>query len=217
MELVNEFRVGLPVETAWALLTDLERIAPCMPGAQLLSVEGEEYHGAVKVKVGPITAQYKGKATFQEVDENTHRAVIKADGRESRGQGNASALVTAQLTPDGDGTAVRLATDLTISGKAAQFGRGVLADVSGKLVAQFVRNLEADVAAAAAAASAGPAATATEAESGPPAASAPGAAAPGDEAPSGKATTTEAAPRAVPAAAPADPGAEAAPTSPVGP
>ncbi|OHV39293.1 SRPBCC family protein [Pseudofrankia sp. EUN1h] len=148
MELVNEFRVALPVEAAWELLTDPERIAPCMPGAQLLSVDGEDFHGAVKVKVGPIVAQYKGKATFREKDAETHRAVIKADGKESRGQGNASAVVTMGLTPDGDGTAVHLVTDLTISGKAAQFGRGVLADVSGKLVTQFVRNLEADVVAA---------------------------------------------------------------------
>ncbi|OHV48917.1 SRPBCC family protein [Pseudofrankia sp. BMG5.36] len=159
MELVNEFRVALPVEAAWALLTDPERIAPCMPGAQLLSVDGVDFHGAVKVKVGPIVAQYKGKATFREKNAETHRAVIKADGKESRGQGNASAVVTMGLTPDGDGTAVHLVTDLTISGKAAQFGRGVLADVSGKLVTQFVRNLEADVVAAGAAdpAAAGPA------------------------------------------------------------
>jgi carbon monoxide dehydrogenase subunit G len=145
VELVNEFRVPLPVAKAWELLTDPERIAPCMPGAQLLSVEGEDFHGAVKVKVGPIVAQYKGKATFVEKDTAVHRAVIKADGKESRGQGNASATVTMGLMPDGDETAVQLATDLTISGKAAQFGRGVLADVSSKLVAQFVRNLEADI------------------------------------------------------------------------
>lgn len=145
MELVNDFRVPLPVATAWDLLTDPERIAPCMPGAQLLSVDGEDFHGAVKVKVGPIVAQYKGKATFQEKDVAAHRAVIKADGKESRGQGNASAVVTMVLTAEGDATAVHLTTDLTISGKAAQFGRGVLADVSSKLVTQFVRNLEADI------------------------------------------------------------------------
>ncbi|MBL7493353.1 SRPBCC family protein [Frankia sp. AgB1.9] len=145
MELVNEFRVPLPVANAWELLTDPERIAPCMPGAQLLSVDGADFHGAVKVKVGPIVAQYKGKATFLETDTTAHRAVIKADGKESRGQGNASAVVTMVLTPDGDETGVHLTTDLTISGKAAQFGRGVLADVSSKLVAQFVRNLEADI------------------------------------------------------------------------
>jgi carbon monoxide dehydrogenase subunit G len=149
VELVNDFRVPLPVEKAFALLTDPERIAPAMPGAQLLSVEGEDFHGAVKVKVGPIVAQYKGKATFQEKDDAAHRAVIRAEGKESRGQGNAAATVTMTVAEDGDGSAVHLATDLTISGKAAQFGRGVLADVSSKLIAQFVRNLETDILAAA--------------------------------------------------------------------
>lgn len=149
MELTNEFRVAVPIDRAWDVLTDLELIAPCMPGAELLSVEGEEYRGAVKVKVGPITAQYKGKATFQEKDHAAHRAVIRADGRETRGQGNASAVITATLTEDGDATAVRLSTDLTISGKAAQFGRGVLADVSAKLLRQFVQCLESNVLSAA--------------------------------------------------------------------
>src|SRR5690242_19259140 len=116
-----------------------------MPGAQLTGVEGDDYLGTVKVKVGPITAQYKGKAVFQEKDEAAHRAVIKAEGRETRGQGNANAVITAVLREDGDGTAVSVSTDLTITGKAAQFGRGVLADVSSKLLQQFVKCLEADV------------------------------------------------------------------------
>jgi uncharacterized protein len=145
MNLENEFRVDVPVETAWVVLLDLERIAPCMPGAQLQEVEGDEYRGIVKVKVGPITAQYKGAAQFTEVDETAHRAVIKADGRDTRGQGNASATVTAQLTPDDGGTLVQLTTDLTVTGKVAQFGRGVMADVSGKLLGQFVECLERDV------------------------------------------------------------------------
>ncbi len=145
MELINEFRVGVPVEEAWAVLTDVERIAPCLPGAQLTEVDGETYTGNVKVKVGPITAQYKGTATFVEKDDEAHRAVLKADGRDTRGQGNASALVTATLAPDGDGTKVTVTTDLTVTGKVAQFGRGVLADVSAKLVGQFVQSLEADV------------------------------------------------------------------------
>lgn len=145
MELINEFRVGVPVEEAWTVLTDVERIAPCLPGAQLTEVDGETYTGNVKVKVGPITAQYKGTATFVEKDDVAHRAVLKADGRDTRGQGNASALVTATLTPDGDATLVTVMTDLTVTGKVAQFGRGVLADVSAKLVGQFVQSLEADV------------------------------------------------------------------------
>ncbi len=145
MELVNEFRVPVSVEQAWKVLTDVERIAPCIPGAQLLSVDGDEFTGAVKVKVGPITVQYTGNASFQEKDDTAHRAVIKANGKETRGQGNAAAVVTAELKDEGDSTACVLTTDLTISGKAAQFGRGVLADVATKLIGQFAERLEADV------------------------------------------------------------------------
>jgi len=160
MELTNEFRVSVPVEQAWAVLTDLERIAPCMPGAELQEVEGDEYRGIVKIKVGPITAQYKGKASFEELDASSHRAVLRAEGRDTRGQGNASATVKAELTQEGDGTAVRITTDLAVTGKVAQFGRGVLADVSAKLLAQFVARLEADVLTGTPPADAPPAATA---------------------------------------------------------
>ena len=142
MELTNEFDVSVPVDEAWKVLTDVERIAPCLPGAQLQEIEGDEYRGAVKVKVGPITAQYKGKATFVELDEAGHKAVLSASGRDTRGQGNASATITALLEPAGDGTHVSVTTDLTVTGKVAQFGRGVLADVSAKLLGQFVDNLE---------------------------------------------------------------------------
>jgi uncharacterized protein len=142
VELTNEFRVGVPVEQAWHVLTDVERIAPCMPGAQLQEIEGDEYRGVVKVKVGPITAQYKGAARFVEQDEAAHRAVLRAEGRETRGQGNANATITAQLEPDGDGTKISVTTDLTITGRVAQFGRGVLADVSAKLLGQFADCLE---------------------------------------------------------------------------
>ena len=142
MELTNDFRVGVPVETAWEVLTDVERIAPCMPGAQLQEVEGDEYRGVVKVKVGPVTAQYKGAARFVERDESGRKLVLRAEGRETRGQGNANATITAQLTPDGDGTAVSVVTDLTVTGRVAQFGRGVMADVSSKLLGQFVDCLE---------------------------------------------------------------------------
>jgi carbon monoxide dehydrogenase subunit G len=142
VDLTNEFRVGVPVEQAWKVLTDVERIAPCMPGAQLQEIEGDEYRGVVKVKVGPITAQYKGAARFVEKDEAAHRAVLRAEGRETRGQGNANATITAQLDPDGDGTKISVTTDLTITGRVAQFGRGVLADVSAKLLGQFADCLE---------------------------------------------------------------------------
>jgi carbon monoxide dehydrogenase subunit G len=145
MELTNEFRVGVSVPEAWKVLTDVERIAPLMPGARLQEVEGDEYRGSVKVKVGPITAEYKGKATFEERDEAAGRVVLRASGRDSRGQGNANALITATMTPDGAGTKVSVVTDLTVSGKVAQFGRGVLGEVSAKLLGQFVDALEADL------------------------------------------------------------------------
>jgi hypothetical protein len=145
MELTNDFRVALPVERAWAVLTDLERIAPCMPGAQLQEIEGDEYRGVVKIKVGPITAQYKGQATFLERDEAKHVAVLRAEGRETRGQGNANATIMATLVPDGDGTAVSVLTELVVTGRVAQFGRGVLAEVSAKLLDQFVDSLETTV------------------------------------------------------------------------
>lgn len=145
MELTNEFHVHIPVERAWAVLTDLERIAPCMPGAALEEIEGDEYRGNIKIKVGPITAQYKGKATFLERDVTNHKAVLRAEGRDTKGQGNASATITATMHTSGDGTQVTVATDLTITGKVAQFGRGVLADVSAKILGQFVDCLEHNV------------------------------------------------------------------------
>src|SRR5436190_8023465 len=145
MKLENEFRVDVPVDEAWRVLLDVERIAPCMPGAQLQEVEGDEYRGIVKVKVGPITAQYKGVARITESDDANHRVVIRAEGRDTRGQGNASATATAVLQSDGDGTRVSIDSDVTITGKVAQFGRGVIADVSAKLLDQFVACLERDV------------------------------------------------------------------------
>jgi hypothetical protein len=142
MELINTFEVSVPIETAWKVLTDVERIAPCLPGAQLQEIEGDEYRGIVKVKVGPIQAQYKGKATFLERDDVNFKAVLDAAGRDTRGQGNASAIITAQLEAAGESTLVTVTTDLTVTGKVAQFGRGVLADVSAKILTQFVDNLE---------------------------------------------------------------------------
>ena len=156
MELSHEFTVGVPVDQAWAILTDVERIAPCMPGAELREVEGEEYRGVVKVKVGPISAEYRGKATFLEQDEATHRAVLRAEGREARGQGNANATITAQLEPAEGSTRVSVTTELTVTGRVAQFGRGVLGEVSNKLLGQFVECLEATVLGAPAAGPASP-------------------------------------------------------------
>jgi len=142
MELKNEFRVGVPIEQAWDTLTNVEYIAPCMPGAQLTEIDGEEFKGQVKVKVGPITAQYKGVAKFKEKDESQYRLVLDASGRDTRGAGNAAAEVTAEMTADGDGTKIVITTDLKVTGKVAQFGRGVMADVSEKLIGQFVESLE---------------------------------------------------------------------------
>src|SRR6187399_2508318 len=103
MELTNDFRVALPVERAWAVLTDVEQIAPCLPGAQLQEIEGNEYRGIVKVKVGPITAQYKGTATLAEVDESSRRIVLDASGRDTRGQGNAKASIVVTMNEDDGG------------------------------------------------------------------------------------------------------------------
>jgi carbon monoxide dehydrogenase subunit G len=145
VKIEDSFRVDVPVEEAWKVLLDLERIAPCLPGAQLTEVEGDEYRGTVKIKVGPITAQYKGVAKIEEADEANRKVVLQAEGRDTRGQGNASATVTATLVPEGDATTVNIDTDLNITGKVAQFGRGVMADVSSKLLGQFAENLQRDV------------------------------------------------------------------------
>lgn len=141
MELTNDFEVVASIDRVWEVLNDVERIAPCLPGAQLLEVEGEEFRGVVKVKVGPITAQYQGTAVFLERDTVTHRVVIRAEGRDTRGAGNASADITAQLQEVEGGTLVTVSTNLKVTGKVAQFGRGVMADVSKKLMGQFADNL----------------------------------------------------------------------------
>lgn len=137
MQIDNQFTVAAPIDKAWNLLTDIPTIAPCLPGAVLTGAEGDTYEGKVKVKVGPITAEYKGTAEFIEKDDDAHRALIKAKGRDARGAGMASAAITAQLTEAGEETLVEIDTDLQISGKVAQFGRGVIVDVSEKLLGQF--------------------------------------------------------------------------------
>ncbi len=143
MELSNEFEVSATIARTWATLTDVEAIAPCLPGAQLQEIDGEEYRGIVKIKVGPISANYKGAASFVEKDDAAHKAVLKAEGRDVR-NGNANALITAQLVEvDAGTTKVQVTTDLQITGKVAQFGRGVMADVSAKLMGQFADNLQA--------------------------------------------------------------------------
>lgn len=141
-QLINEFTVNRPIEEAWPLITDLERIAPCLPGAELQEIEGPTYRGVVKVKLGAISSQFKGEAHFVERDDDNYRAVIKGAGRDTGGRGNASAEITAQaesLSPTS--TRVAVTTDLHITGKVAQFGRGIMGDVSSKLMAQFADNL----------------------------------------------------------------------------
>ena len=137
MKIENDFRVSAPIEEAWALLTDIPAIAPCLPGAELTGQDGDTFEGKIKIKVGPVSAEYKGTATVTELDEINHRVLLSASGRDSRGSGNASAEIVAVMTPDGDGTKVSIDTDLKIAGKVAQFGRGVMADVSKKLIGQF--------------------------------------------------------------------------------
>ena len=145
MNLENEFTVPVPVDEAWQVLLDVERMAPCMPGAALTSVNGDEFTGTVKVKVGPITVTYNGEARFLSKDDATHRAVIEAKGKESRGSGTAGATVTTQLFPEGSTTKVRVETDLNITGRPAQFGRGVMAEVAAKLIGQFAKCLEDEI------------------------------------------------------------------------
>ncbi len=143
MEMSNEIEVKAAAGDVWAAFNDVERIAPCLPGAQLTEIEGEEYLGLVKVKVGPVNAQYKGKATFVERDQEAMKVVILAEGRETRGQGNASAQITATVEPlSDDRTKVEVATDLKITGKVAQIGRNLIPDVSAKIMEQFADNLE---------------------------------------------------------------------------
>lgn len=145
MKLEHSFTVPVPVDEAWTVLRDVERIAPCMPGATIDSVDGDEFSGRVKVKVGPMTVTYRGDARFVDVDETAHRATIEAAGKEARGSGTARATITAQLTASGAQTDVALTTDLTITGKPAQFGRGVMAEVGGKLVGQFADCLSSEL------------------------------------------------------------------------
>jgi uncharacterized protein len=141
MELHHEFTVPVPVGDAWRTFLDIERVAPCMPGATVEDYDGKTVTGSVKVKVGPITVTYKGTAVFEEQDEPAHRMVLIASGRETRGQGTARATVTGTLTEQDGGTAVSVRTDLTVTGRPAQFGRGVMAEVGDRLVGQFAQCL----------------------------------------------------------------------------
>ena len=146
MKIANEFTVSAPIETAWDVLTDLEQVVPLMPGAQLVGRDGDDFLGKVKVKVGPVTSEFSGRAHFVERDPEQHRAVIDGRGKDQRGTGNAAATVTTQLHDVGDRTRVTVDTDLKIVGKLAQFGSGMLQQVSEKLLGEFVDSLEAKLA-----------------------------------------------------------------------
>jgi uncharacterized protein len=146
MRLEHSFSIPVGIDAAWAALLDVERIAPCMPGAAVTSTEGDEFTGSVKVRLGPITLLYKGKARIVEKDEAQHHARIYAQGRDARGNGTAAATVSATLTPEGSATRVDVVTDLDITGKPAQFGRGVMVDVGNKLIGQFADCLAAELA-----------------------------------------------------------------------
>lgn len=141
-QIVNEFTVNRPIDEAWPIICDVERIAPCLPGAQLEEIEGDVYRGKVKVKLGAVTAQFKGEAQFVERDDEAHTAKLAAKGRDTGGRGNAQADIYAEaeaLSPTS--TKCTVTADLHITGKVAQFGRGIMGDVSKKLMDQFASNL----------------------------------------------------------------------------
>ncbi|ETW24667.1 SRPBCC family protein [Mycobacterium gastri] len=173
MKIANEFSVSAPIEQAWDVLCDLEKVIPLMPGAQLTGHDGDDYLGKVKVKVGPVTSEFSGKVHFVEQDRDQHRAVIDAKGKEARGTGNAAATVTARLHEAGERTQVTVDTDLKVVGKLAQFGSGMLQQVSEKLLSQFVDSLEAELAATGPATATGPEPAAGPARSAGPAAAEP--------------------------------------------
>jgi len=146
MKIDNEFTVSAPIQQAWDTMLNLERIAPCLPGAAIQDEKEEgEYDGTMKVKIGPITANYKGTVKFEEVDEDNHRAVLQATGRDARGQGTASATIVSTLQEEGDGTKVSVETDMKLTGRAAQFGRGIAQDVATKMLDQFASCLEEEI------------------------------------------------------------------------
>ncbi len=208
MQLDHEFTVPVPADQAWHVLLDIARIAPCLPGAVIDSVTDEGFAGRVKVKVGPINISYAGHGTFVEKDQAAGRVLIDAAGKETRGSGTAKASIAAQLHDEGASTRVTVQTDLAITGKPAQFGRGVMVDVGNKLLGQFAdclaqRLSEAPEHPSAAGAVVGPATE--EAESGPPATAASPADVPAAESPAAPpAPAALAEPSAAPTATPED-------------
>lgn len=146
MKINNEFTVSAPVDKAWEMILDLERVAPCLPGAALTGSSGDGYEGTMKVKIGPITANYKGTVKIEETDEANHRAVVQATGRDARGQGTASATIVSTMQEENGKTRVQVETDMKLTGRAAQFGRGIAQDVATKMLNQFAECLEEEIA-----------------------------------------------------------------------
>ena len=139
----NEFTVNTPIDQAWEAMLDLEKVTPCLPGAALTEQVGDEYKGTMTVKLGPVTAKYQGTVKIDDADEEAHRAVIKADGKDARGQGTASATITSTLHEEGsDSTRVHVATDMQITGRVAQFGGGMHQEVAEKIMGRFADCLE---------------------------------------------------------------------------
>jgi carbon monoxide dehydrogenase subunit G len=143
MELEHSFTVPVPLDRAWDVLLDVERVAPCMPGATVTSVDGDVVHATVKVKVGPISMTYAGTARFVEKDKAAGVVLLEASGKETKGSGTASAKIRSVLTDGGNETHVTVQTTLNVTGRPAQFGRGVMSEVSGKLLTLFAANLAA--------------------------------------------------------------------------
>jgi uncharacterized protein len=146
MKLENSFTVAAPIDETWKTLLDIERVAKCLPGAQI--EPGDEdgvYRGAMKVKLGPMTVDYRGTARLQDVDEDTRTASIAVQAREAKGQGTAAAVISNQLEPQNGGTRVVAVTDLKITGRQAQFGRGIMEDVASTMMAEFAKRLEAEI------------------------------------------------------------------------
>jgi len=146
VRLEHQFRVAAPIDEVWSALLDPQRVAPCMPGATLTSVDGESFAGTVKVKLGPVALLYKGTGSFESADADRRRAVLKASGKDSRGNGTASATVEVTLSADGASTVAAVVTELSVTGRPAQFGRGMITEVGGKILDRFAECLAAKLA-----------------------------------------------------------------------
>ena len=145
MKIENEFLVSAPVPQAWEAMLDLERIAPCLPGASIDEASDEEYQGTMAIKLGPISARYRGTVSVEEADEENHRAVMRANGQETRGQGSASATITSTLYEENGSTRVHVETDMQVAGRVAQFGRGIMQDVAEELMGRFSTCVEQEI------------------------------------------------------------------------